>query len=98
MSTAPLSNTVVRIDRYTKTILTLIAMLLAVLALKPLYQPQVALAEGQEQADYGHVQFSYSGGEAAFFDTRSGDVWTHDNSGHFKQHYKVNRWGKDLDR
>jgi hypothetical protein len=99
MSTTLLSGTVVRIDRYTKTILTLIALLLAVIALKPIFQPDVAMAqEAQAQARYGHMLFSYSAGQAAFFDTRSGDVWTHDNAGHFQQHYKVKTWGKDLDR
>jgi hypothetical protein len=98
MSSSPLNSTFVRIDRYTKTMLTLIALLLAVIALKPLFQPQVAMAQADAQGKYDHVQFSYSGGETAFFDTQTGDVWTHDQDGHFKQHYKVNEWGKDLGR
>jgi hypothetical protein len=99
MSTSPLSGTAVRIDRYTKTILTVIALLLAVIALKPMLQPQVAMAQGEMRpGKYDHIQFAYSGGEAAFFDTHSGDVWMHDNSGHFRQHYKIGEFGKDLDR
>ncbi len=98
MSSSPLTGAFVRIDRYTKTILTLIALLLAVIAFKPLIQPQVAMAQADAPGKYDHVQFSYSGGEAAFFDTHSGDVWTHDDNGHFKQHYKVGEWGKDLGR
>jgi hypothetical protein len=88
-----------RIDLYTKTILTVIALLLGVVAFKPMLQPQVAMAQGSmAQGDYGHMQFSYSGGEASFFDSHSGDVWIHDKDGHFRQHYKIHTWGKDLDR
>ena len=83
-----------RIDLYTKTILTLILLFLALIALKPIFQPPAAQAAG----NYGSIQFSYSNGEASFFDTRSGDVWIHDNNGHYRQHYRVNQWGKDLGR
>lgn len=83
-----------RIDRYTKTILTIIALLLAVMVLKPILQPQAAAADGR----YSGVQFSYSGGNHAFFDARSGDVWEYEDNGRFKQHYKVHEFGKDHDR
>ena len=83
-----------RIDLYTKTILTLIALLLAVSVLTPILQPQSAMADGP----YSGVQFSYSGGNHAFFDTRSGDVWEYGDGGQFKQHYKVHEFGKDHDR
>ena len=83
-----------RIDLYTKTILTLVALLLAVIVMKPILQPQAAMADGP----YGSIQFSYSGGNHAFFDTRSGDVWEYGDNGHFKQHYKVHEFGKDHDR
>jgi hypothetical protein len=84
----------VRIDLYTKTILTIIALLLAVSVLKPILQPQVVMADGP----YSSVQFSYSGGNHAFFDSHSGDVWEYGDNGHFKQHYKVHEFGKDHDR
>jgi len=83
-----------RIDLYTKTILTIIALLLAVIVLKPIFQPQPAMADGK----YVGVQFSYSGGNHAFFDTRSGDVWEYGDNGQFRQHYKVHELGKDHDR
>ena len=83
-----------RIDLYTKTILTLVALLLAVGVLKPIVQPQAALADGP----FSSVQFSYSGGNHAFFDSRSGDVWEYGDNGRFKQHYKVHELGKDHDR
>jgi hypothetical protein len=60
-----------RIDLYAKTILTLVALLLAVNVLRPILQPQAAMADGH----FSSIQFSYSGGNHAFFDTRSGDVW-----------------------
>jgi hypothetical protein len=83
-----------RVDLYTKTILTIIALLLAVVVLKPIFQPQPAMAEGK----YAAIQFSYSGGDHAFFDTRSGDVWEYGDKGNFKNHYKVNELGKDHGR
>jgi hypothetical protein len=83
-----------RIDLYTKTILTIIALFLAVFTLKPLLQPPAALADG----NFGHIQFSYSGGNHAFFDTRSGDVWEYGENGHFRQHYRVHEFGKDHER
>jgi hypothetical protein len=83
-----------RIDVYTKTILTFIALLLATMAFKPIFQPQSAMAAGR----FDSIQFSYSGGNHAFFDTRSGDVWEYGDKGNFKNHYKVNELGKDHGR
>ena len=84
-----------RIDLYTKTILTLIALLLAAVVAKPIFQPQAVMAAG----NFANIQFSYtSGGEHAFFDTRSGDVWEYGGDGHFKQHYRVTELGKDHGR
>jgi hypothetical protein len=61
-----------RIDVYTKTILTLIALLLAVIALRPLIQPQSkALAAGK----FSDVQFTLSFGGLYAVDTRNGDIW-----------------------
>jgi hypothetical protein len=74
--------------------LTLIVLLLSVIALKLILQPQSALAEG----NFAGIQFSYSGGNHAFFDTRSGDVWEYGDNGHFRQHYKVREFGKDHER
>ena len=80
-----------RIDFYTKTILTLIVLLLTVIVVKPILQPQATMAEGK----YAAIQFSYSGGNHAFFDTRSGDVWEYGDDGHFRQHSKITEFGKD---
>ena len=83
-----------RIDLYTKTILTLIALLLAVIALKPTFQPQTAMAAG----NFGGIQFSYSGGNHAFFNANTGDVWEYGDHGNFRHHYKVHELGRDHDR
>jgi hypothetical protein len=83
-----------RIDLYTKTILTIIALLLAVFTLKPILQPQTALAQG----GYAGVQFSYSGGNHAFFNTNTGDVWEYGDHGNFRNHYRVHEFGKDHGR
>ena len=82
-----------RIDSYTKTILTIIALLLAVIVLKPVFQPQPAMADGK----YVGVQFSYSGGNHAFFNATTGDVWEYGDHGNYKSHYKVHELGKDHD-
>ena len=83
-----------RIDLYTKSVLTIIALLLAVIVMKPILQPQSALADG----GFASIQFSYSGGNHAFFDTRSGDVWEYGDKGNFRNHYRVNELGKDHGR
>ena len=82
-----------RIDLYTKTILTLIALLLSVFALKPVFQPQTAKAADA----FAGVQFSYSGGNHAFFNINTGDVWEYGDHGNFRNHYKVREFGKDHD-
>jgi hypothetical protein len=82
-----------RIDLYTKTILTLIALFLAVVAIKPFLQPQAVMAQG----GYAGIQFSYSGGNHAFFNANTGDVWEYGDHGNFRNHYKVHELGKDHD-
>jgi len=85
-----------RIDIYTKVILTIIALLLAVIALTPLVQPQPAMAQGS----FSGVQMS--GGGDMFFDTRTGDICAYEfdrNSPRFGQvtaHYKIGKLGQPL--
>ena len=83
-----------RIDLYTKTILTIIALLLAVFTFKSTLQPQAVLADG----NYNGIQFSYSGGNHAFFNVNTGDVWEYGDHGNFRNHYKVREFGKDHGR
>ena len=84
-----------RIDLYTKAILTIIALLLAVIALKPLFQPQPAMAQG----NFSSVQFSSSPGGLKFFDTRTGEIWLYqENGGQMYQHFKITQLGKPVQR
>ena len=74
-----------RIDLYTKIILTLIAVLLAVFALKPILQPTAVMAQG----NFAGIQFSYSAGNHAFFNANTGDVWEYGDHGNFRNHYRA---------
>jgi uncharacterized membrane protein len=84
-----------RIDLYTKTILTIIAVLLAVISLKPILQPKPVMAQG----NLSGVQFAPTmNGGFWFFDTRSGEVWEYTPVGLSLPdgHRKVTQLGKPL--
>jgi hypothetical protein len=83
-----------RIDLYTKVIFTFIAVLLAVIVLQPMFQPQPAMAQGS----YAGIQFSYSGGNHAFFNANTGDVWEYGDHGNFRNHYRIHEFGRDHKR
>ncbi len=89
-----------RIDLGTKIILTLIVLLLAVIALKPIFQPQPATAQGGLDG----VQFCAIEGGLYVADTRTVDIWvyvTHPASplnGQVVSHYKVAQLGTPLIR
>ncbi len=85
-----------RIDLYTKTILTLIAILLAISAIRPLIQPA---QNAHAQSSFSNVQFtSFSGGFAAF-DTGTGDIWLYSYGPIQRVHrYKISQLGKKLER
>jgi hypothetical protein len=83
-----------RVDLYTKTIVTVIVLLLAVIVMKPIFQPQPAMADG----GFAGIQFSYSGGNHAFFNSNTGDVYEYGDHGDFKHHYKISTLGKDHGR
>jgi hypothetical protein len=62
-----------RIDLYTKIVLTVIAVMLTLIACKPLTNPDAAVrAEGP----FAGVQFTSRGNEDfTAFDARTGDIW-----------------------
>jgi hypothetical protein len=62
------------VDRYTKIVLTLIALFLAVIAVRPLVQPPLARAQG---SSLNGVEFSIGWGTdyIAFFDQHTGNLW-----------------------
>ncbi len=83
-------------DRITKSILGLITILLAVIALRP------SMLNGSPRAqatDYTGVQFSVTTNEDAFynfFDPRNGDVWTYDKKGDLVEHRRLNGLGRPM--
>jgi hypothetical protein len=58
-------------DTYTKIVLTVIAIMLAAIAFKPLISPEMISAQGS----FAGVQFTMSGRGFYFFDTRTGEIW-----------------------
>ena len=60
-----------KLDLWTKTTLTLIAIFLAIIALKPLV-PKLANAAG---GTFEHVQLFMHGPYLSFFDRQTGDIW-----------------------
>jgi len=87
-----------RIDLYTKIVLTLIVLMLAVIALKPIFQPQPAIAQGSLNG----VQFSATANGFYALDTRTGDIWIYVTNiasplnGQLVGHYKLNQLGAPL--
>ena len=81
-----------RIDVYTKAVLTAIAVMLAVIALQPFIHPQIiARAEGS----FAGLEFIGD----AFFDTRTGDVWWYNtDSGAVSDHFRMIKPGQALVR
>jgi hypothetical protein len=62
-----------RVDGYTKVVLTVIAMMLVFMACKPALQPSGVAAEGP----LAGVQFFGFGTAIWGIDTRTGDVWAY---------------------
>jgi len=82
-----------RIDLYTKVVLTIIALLLAVITVRPMLQPHTVVAQGK----FTGVEFSTTAvGGFYIFDPRSGDVWGYGVQGEPVQHYKLTTLGEPL--
>jgi hypothetical protein len=62
-----------RIDLYTKAVLTIIAIALAVIASNQIVSPRVASAQGT----FAGLQFTGGGGWSYFFDSRTGEIWSY---------------------
>jgi|ERR1022692_2192181 outer membrane protein assembly factor BamB len=82
-----------RIDLYTKTILTLILLLLGVITARPLFSPPAVAADGK----FAGLQFTGSPGGFYVFDPRSGDIWSYDTGGNV-EHFKMLAPGQPLQR
>jgi hypothetical protein len=79
-----------RVDLYTKTVLTVIALLLAIVVLKPIMQPTPAMAQGS----LGGMQLAGSEGWFYLFDAKSGDAWLYDGRGRVRSHLKFTQAGQ----
>jgi hypothetical protein len=66
-------NCSMRIDLYTKAVLTIIAIALAVIASNQIVSPRVASAQGT----FAGLQFTSGGGWSYFFDSRTGEIWSY---------------------
>ena len=73
-------------DLYTKAVLTVIALMLAVIACNQYINPRVT-AQAQAQSGFSSVQFSYDGG-MYFFDSRTGEVWFYGTSAQARPVFK----------
>jgi hypothetical protein len=77
-----------RIDWYTKGVLTVIAVLLAVIAFRPYVSPDAVV---QAQGGFVAVQMS----DGSFFDTKTGDLWNYAINGYDKPavHFRLTKLG-----
>ena len=81
-----------RIDWYTKGVLTVIAVLLGVIALRPYVSPDAVQAQGPfAGVEYG----SYPGYPRTFFDPRTGDIWEYHDERQI-DHYRLTKLGVPL--
>lgn len=78
-----------KIDVYTKAVLTVLAILLGVIALRPLVSPEVT---ANAQGGFAGVQYA----NMEFFDARSGQVYSYNPNGTLLRQYKVARLGDPL--
>jgi hypothetical protein len=82
-----------RVDWYTKSVLTVIAVLLGVIAVRPYVSPDtVAHAQGQ----FAGVEFSAGAGGLNFFDTKTGEIWGYNNAGPYKEKFRLTKVGGPL--
>jgi hypothetical protein len=87
-------------DLYTKTVLTFIAITLAVIAFKPLAGAQATVnAQAPLPAAFSGMQFSGVADEFTLFDPKTGDIWQY-NSKRYKPpiwlHSKILEFGKPV--
>ena len=80
-----------RIDLYTKGVLTVIAVLLAVIAFRPYVSPDAVV---QAQGSFAGVQFT--GTWISFFDAKTGEIWNYNTYGGLEHKYRLNKLGAPL--
>jgi hypothetical protein len=85
-----------RPDIYTKAVLTVIAIMLTVIACKPLFSPDT-IASAQS-ATFGAVQQTGTGCHPSFFDTRTGEFWQYHVCGGASgiERYRLTKLGQPI--
>lgn len=84
-------------DLYTKVVLTVIAIMLSVIACKPLVSPDTSASA--QSAPFAGVQYAPDGDRPTFFDPRTGEIWKYHSSGsggELLSKMKVSRLGEPL--
>jgi len=66
-----------RPDIYTKAVLTVIAIMLTVIAVKPIFSPE-ATASAQSASFAGNQVFFHEDRSFTIYDNRTGDYWQYD--------------------
>ncbi|HVW83142.1 MAG TPA: hypothetical protein VHB50_00600 [Bryobacteraceae bacterium] len=82
-----------KIDLYTKSVLTAIAVLLALLVAKEYASPH---SVAHAQASLNGVQLGVGQGPFTFFDTRTGQLYGYNGDGKFAGEFRVVRLGQNL--
>jgi hypothetical protein len=78
-----------RIDWYTKGVLTVIAAMLGLIAIRPFVSPD---AVAHAQGPFTGVQVNLS----SFFDSRTGDIWGYKQDGTLDKHLRLTKLGSPL--
>ena len=76
-----------RIDRYTKTVLTVIALALSAIAIGQFSPPRAVASPTNENIKFGEITYDYGGNSITFFDKSTGDLWYYGRA--FRQRRKT---------
>jgi hypothetical protein len=85
-----------KVDLYTKIVLTVIALALTFNLLKPVLLPSDVAAE--EDKKFEHLQISISAVGIYFFDTKTGDLWIYKEQGDIAKYTLTNGIGSPFKR
>lgn len=85
-------------DRYTKVVLTLIAVLLGVLALERSPATNQAYGQQPSHGNFDHITFSGSMGGFWLMDMNTGDIYVYDTANKTVDHFSLSKPGAKLQR
>jgi hypothetical protein len=80
-------------DLYTKAVLSVIALLLLLLACNRYVNPE---SKARAAGPFAQLQFTYSQGTYAFFDTNTGEIWQYTNTGEVYAKARLTKPGEPL--